>query len=306
MCFDDNDGDLRLINPRKPHPIFVIILVGPEERPFGIQKDFLCDQSEYYRRHFADKNNDGKLELVVKLPETSIEVFGLAQNFMYTGKVISDKADVPSYEGLVGLWRLGHTLEIEGLCNKSLDAMIECRRTTQRIPAVPLLIQVWKDTPEGSSIRTLLLSWAAEYMRSSDARTEFAKSLPQEVLSELVVAMSAFESAPRSAPPPTDLAPAPTTIRAVGAVPRKNVHYLEEPSDEETMAAKRYRLSGKQPGELGAELAPGDRKASRVSLPKTQKRRSSGAHFDSRNFSSNQKLNFCADLLARMLSGPGE
>ncbi|KAF7547604.1 hypothetical protein G7046_g8955 [Stylonectria norvegica] len=288
----------------QPHPIFVIILVGKDEHPFGIQKDYLCDRSESYQTYFAE-NSEEKVEHIVRLPSTTKEIFGLAQNFMYTKEVISDVTNVPSYESLVGLWKLGHKLGIRGLCDKTLEAMIDCRRLTERIPATPLLIQVWRDTPEGSSIRTLLLSWAAEYMRSSDARAEFAKSLPQEVLSELVVAMSSFDTVPVVHLPAAD--PSTTTL----TTPRKNVHYLEDDSGDEVR--KNTKQNRRSSVFLGTPLTATDQKAllgrkpSRASLPKPppQKRRSSAAQVDVRTFTTAQKLDFCADLLNRMLSGPG-
>ncbi|KFA75076.1 hypothetical protein S40288_04016 [Stachybotrys chartarum IBT 40288] len=287
----------------QPHPIFAIILVGPEEHPFGIQKDFLCARSEFYRNYFAERENDTTVEHILRLPSVPKEIFGLAQNFMYTGTIITDPENVPSYESLVGLWKLGHTLGVDGLCDGTLDAMVECRRLTQRIPATPLLIQVWKDTPEGSSIRILLLSWAAEYMRSSDARAEFAKSLPQEVLSELVVAMSSFDSVPVVQAPVDAETPIPASE------PRKNVHYLDDLSDDEAhKAAKRGRQSlgaaGLPEGAVDGSKQLLGRKVARHSLPKVTKRKTSAAHLDSRNFTTAQKLDFCADLLQRMLSGP--
>lgn len=289
----------------QPHPIFVIVLVGPDEQPFGIQKDFLCDRSKYFKEYLASQNQD-TLEHVVKLPEASSEVFGLAQHYLFTGQVISDVSNTPSYENLVGLWKLGHKLDIEGLCDKTLEAMIECRKLTQRIPSTPLLIQVWKETPEGSSIRKLLLSWAAEYMRSSDARAEFAKSLPQEVLSELVVTMSSFDNTPLVQAP---VAPLPNTTTASHG---KNVHYLDGPNDEQTLGtAKRSRrasVGSAAPLPLLDSKGNLGRKAPRTSLNasvKPQKRRSSAAFADARTFTTAQKLDFCADLLTRMLSGPG-
>ncbi|RSL98790.1 hypothetical protein CDV31_012467 [Fusarium ambrosium] len=266
-----------------PHPIFVIILVGPEECPFGIQKDFLCARSEFYEKHFAEMSSLDKVEHLVKLPNTTKEIFGLAQHFLYTDKVISDESNVPSYEALVGLWKLGHHLGIKGLCDKALDAMVDCRRITERIPATPLLIQVWKDTPEGSSIRKLLLSWTAEYMRSSDARAEFAKSLPQEVLSELVVAMSSFDTAP-VVERATESAIVVPSITAA-ATPRKNVHYLEDELDSE--AKKNRRISGipvSNPSSADRSIK------ARVTLPKPAHGAEDG---------------ILCDLLSRMLSGPG-
>lgn len=294
-------GIIILTRCRKPHPIFVIILVGPEEQPFGLQKDFLCYRSGYYRRFFAENQQPDTVEHVVKLPESSAEVFGLAQHFLFTGDVISDETGIPSYEALVQLWNLGHRLDIAGLCDRTLEAMIECRRLTERIPATPLLVQVWRDAPEGSSIRRLLLSWTAEYMRSSAARAEFAKSLPQEVLSELVVTMSSFDKTPLVSTRPA--AAAAAAAQGQGQQPpRKNVHYLEGPDDEETLNnTKRNRRSS---GMSSVIVRQDSASKQRTPLQKPQKRRS-GALAEGRTFPADRKLAFCADLLTRMLSGPG-
>lgn len=290
------------VSNRQPHPIFVIILVGPDEQPFGLQKDFLCHRSDHYRRHFAQMGVDDSLEHVVRLPDFPADVFGLAQNFLYTGVLLVDETRVPSYESLVSLWNLGHKLGIDGLCDKTLETMTDCRRLTERIPATPLLIQVWRDTPEGSSIRLLLLSWAAEYMRSSDARAEFAKSLPQEVLSELVVTMSSFDVSP------VIQAESPAMAPAAALPPRKNVHYLDDASDEDSLET--LKKSRRPAGHGSVAVTPQDaalgRKPSRAPLPKPQKRRSSAAYLESRTFTTAQKMEFCADLLTRMLSGPGK
>ncbi len=271
--------------------------MGPEEQPFGLQKDFLCYRSGYYRKFFAENQQPDTLEQVVRLPDASAEVFGLAQHFLFTGDVISDETGIPSYEALVHLWNLGHRLDIVGLCDRTLEAMIECRRLTERIPATPLLVQVWRDAPEGSSIRRLLLSWTAEYMRSSAARAEFAKSLPQEVLSELVVTMSSFEKTPV-----VNTRPAAVGQGLGNPSPRKNVHYLEGPDDEETLNnTKRNRRSS---GMTSVIVRQDSASKQRTPLPKPQKRRSS-ALAEGRTFPADRKLAFCADLLTRMLSGPG-
>ncbi|KAM0258088.1 hypothetical protein ACHAQJ_003993 [Trichoderma viride] len=306
----------------QPHPIFVIILVGADEQPFGIQKDFLCDRSEFYRKHFEENVTENAVEHIVKLPEATAQVFGLIQSYLYTGKIADETTNVTSYESLVGLWNLGHKLAIKGLCDHTLESMMECRRTTGRIPATPLLIQVWRDTPEGSSIRVLLLSWAAEYMRSSDARAEFAKSLPQEVLSELVVTMSSFETMALPAPSPAP-APAPAAATAmitvsaapsssikpssasVTTAPRKNVHYLDELTDEEALGAKKKNRRSIGLSNDAGSIRKQHRKPGSSPPLKPQKRRSSAALLEGKTFSTQQKLDFCADLLNRMLSGPG-
>ncbi|KAK3307503.1 uncharacterized protein B0T15DRAFT_414722 [Chaetomium strumarium] len=285
----------------QPHPIFVIALVGPEETPFGIQKDFLCAKSSFYRKYF-DENSNESLENIVKLPDTPVEVFAYAQNFLYTGHVFPSLDNLPSYEVLIGVWKLGHELGIDGLCDATLEAMAECRRVTQHIPASPLLVQVWKDTPEGSSIRKLLLSWAAEYMRSSESRAEFARSLPQEVLSELVVTMSSLECSPVA----TEAAASDSTSGAQ----RRSVTNAEL-DEADGRPAKKHRTSDSMVNGAYSAASPGRKPGPRASLSaakaasKGPRRRASAATAASQQFSSNQKLNFCADLLGRMLSGPG-
>ncbi|KAL0933194.1 transcription regulator [Colletotrichum truncatum] len=297
----------------QPHPVFVIVLVGADEVPFGIQKDFLCARSSFYRDHFKQNPTSDSIELIVKLPDTSQEVFGLSQHFLFTGQVSDDTESVPSYEVLIGVWKLGHKLGIDGLCDKTLEAMAECRRVTQHIPATPLLVQVWRDTPEGSTIRKLLLSWAAEYMRSSESRAEFAKSLPQEVLSELVVAMSSLDNLPAAQSSSSAGSP-----QSAEPAPRKSVHYLEEDSDEdqEHLSKKNRRASAPLPVSQNSKAysrapPPPVRKAAAAAAvaaprpkPVVQKRRSI-ASVPSGEISTEKKVEFCSDLLDRMLSGPG-
>ncbi|KAF9870363.1 hypothetical protein CkaCkLH20_12210 [Colletotrichum karsti] len=297
---------------KKPHPIFVIILVGPHEVPFGIQKDFLCARSSFYRKHFKENSAPDTIEHIVKLPRTSVEVFGLTQHFLFTGQVSDDADSIPSYEDLIGVWKLGYELGIDGLCDTTLEVMTECRRVTQHIPATPLLVRVWRDTPEGSAIRQLLLSWAAEYMRSSEHRAEFAKSLPQEVLSELVVAMSSLENLPAGQSPTSANSP-----QSAEPAPRKSVHYLEEDSEEERQSKKNRRASAPLPASQNSKAynrapPPPVRKAAAAAAvasapkqkPVVQKRRSMPAG-PTGEITTEKKVEFCSDLLDRMLSGPG-
>jgi hypothetical protein len=270
--------------------------------PFGIQKDFLCAKSTFYKKFF-DENPTEEIENIVKLPDTPVEVFAFAQNFLYTGRVFPSEDELPSYEMLVGVWKLGNDLGIEGLCGATLEAMSECRRLTDRIPAAPLLVQVWNDTPEGSSIRKLLLSWAAEYMRFSESRAEFARSLPQEVLSELVVAMSDLNTAPLVQIQP----PAPTVPQ------RRGAHVLDPEEGDEGLSqpTKKQRYSDVLPSSTApAAPKPANVKkvAARQSLPtsKPATKRRSNAFAGDREFTTSQKLDFCSDLLTRMLSGPGK
>ncbi|KAI0817387.1 Bromodomain-containing protein [Xylaria sp. FL0064] len=277
----------------EPHPLFCIILVGENVEAFGIQKDFLIAKSAYFKKYFAEKKED-KVEDVVRFPDTDPVVFGLAQLFMFTGTINTAPQPLPGYDLLIAVWKLGDELGIEGLCDEALKSMSEYRAATNSIPATELLVKAWNETPEGSSIRALLLSWTAEYIRSSESRAEFTKSLPQEVLSELVVAMSHLNSTPViQVKPPTS----PSSSQ------HKNVHYLEQEGEEREAKTTKHRHSDGLTNRVKKASTP---RPSLPAAPKPYKTKRSGINADDgRQYSPDHKLNFCADLLNRMLSGPG-
>jgi hypothetical protein len=161
-----------LTDNSKPHAIFAILLVGPDEVPFGIQKDLLCAQSPYYRAELdKPQHRDQAVELVIKLPTTDVTVFGCFQNFIYTGKVYEKTDahgvyDVPDYTLLMGVWKLATQLQMAPLRVAVLNAMAERRQLTSTIPDVPLMIRAWKETGEGSGLRKMLIEWAAEHSKS--------------------------------------------------------------------------------------------------------------------------------------------
>lgn len=144
----------------------MIVLVGLGEIPFGIQKDLLVAKSPYYRQKYSQ--NGGvldKLENIERLPDTDVETFGCFQSFIYTGALyVRDEGQgVPDYSVLLSVWKLATILQMAPLRVAVLNAMAERRRETERIPGTPLLIQAWKETEEGSGLRLMLVTWAAEH-----------------------------------------------------------------------------------------------------------------------------------------------
>jgi hypothetical protein len=149
-----------------PHPIFVILLIGQEEIPFGIQKDLLCAQSPYYRREFA-QSQINKVEHIVKLPDADVYTFGCFQNFLYTGNVYDKRGGkmVPDYTTLMGVWKLATQLGMRPLRVAVLDAMAERRQQTGFIPSTALLVEAWRQTEDRSGLRKMLTGWAAEHSK---------------------------------------------------------------------------------------------------------------------------------------------
>ncbi|CAG8961107.1 hypothetical protein HYFRA_00002650 [Hymenoscyphus fraxineus] len=294
-----------------PHPIFVIIMVGKDEVPFGIQKDLLCARSPFFREHFSQKGEENKVEHIVKLPDTNAEIFGCFQNFLYTGHVYDSVAGraIPEYPQLMGVWKLATHLKVAPLRVAVLTVMAERRQRTRLIPGTELLKQAWEETEEGSDLRQMLIKWAAEHMRSSpEARNAFAKSLPQEILSELVIVMSDLPATPTFVP------------QAITKHP-----HLPQPNEAEELSYQSpYQSSYGQPapkrarksepisvanGEGVYEVKSSAKKAARksealVRQPKVRMTNNSASSAPV-PMDADHELAFCRDLITRMLSGPG-
>lgn len=314
------------------HTQIVIIFVGENETPFAMHKDLLCAKSSMFRDHFAqDKGGDQSVESVVRFGDTTPEVFGFAQKFLYTGSILSVDDDFcPPYDTLASIWKVGHDLGVAGLCDDVISAMKHRRNTTDAIPGVALLVKVWEDTPAGSSLRMLLIEWAAEFVRNSETSAEFAKSLPHEVLSELVLTMSRQSTAapaagnqqqqqqqkqPAAASVPNDDAssssdgsdPSPPASALPSSLPRKTVKYIDQDEDEDEDSpyrpAKRPRKSTSSVANDGGR----SKTAAQGQMGKANPRRQQAVaqKSDLPKFTGDQKLQFCRDLLGRMLSGPG-
>ncbi|PSS02172.1 hypothetical protein BD289DRAFT_479071 [Coniella lustricola] len=289
----------------EPHAKFVVVCVGPEKVPFAIQKDFLCSKSTYYETYFASQT-DEKLEYPVELPDVSAEVFGFAQHYMYTGTVLAPESTLPTYADLLGVFKLGVDLDIAGLCEHVNEAMQYVREATQSIPGAALVRQAYEETPKDSSFIQLLLEWVVEYCRASRANAELAKSLPQPVLSELVILMTKLDNKTFSA----EFDDEGQSTVAQALPPRKMVHYLDEEEEEEepgptSTAPKKSRRSQPDPSATIAKIAAKKGKASASDQKPVARRRTHIANGDGQEFTPAQKLEFCHDLLTRMLSGPG-
>ncbi|KAE8450492.1 hypothetical protein EG329_006222 [Mollisiaceae sp. DMI_Dod_QoI] len=281
-----------------PHPLFAIFFVGPNEIPFGIQRDLLFAQSPYYREHYPREVPINTVEFIIKLPDYDVETFGCFQNFIYTGQVY-DKAGgkvIPDYPLLLNVWKLATYLKMAALRVAVLDVMAERRQLTSCIPGTPLLIQAWKETEDGSGLRIMLVRWAAEHMRATpEIRNGFARSLPQEILSELVIVMSDLPAAPAlghqapqrqllGAQPVHDLeVPRPTNKR-----PRKS-EVVNHPGPDDAFEVKPIVKKPARRTEPNRRITGNSRASAQEVVPMTPEK----------------ELEYCRGLIGRMVSGPG-
>jgi hypothetical protein len=137
---------------------------------------------------------------------------------------------------------------------------------------------------------------------SPEIRNAFAKSLPQEILSELVIVMSDL---PNPSNPPVNFTPQTQTFSYPPPV-----NHVEIDLGPARPSAKRSRKSdvGLGNADDAFEIKPSIKKVARRSEPNNHRRKSKGQATTAENaipLSADKEMNFCRDLIFRMLSGPG-
>lgn len=151
-----------------------------------------------------------------------------------------------------------------------------------------------------SSLKQNTRLMQAAVRTSPEARNAFAKSLPQEILSELVIVITELPSPPLFTPQP--LPPS----RSHG-LPTE-VSLLEPPRPSTTTSNKRARKSdiGSHADDLFEIKPPAAKKPARRSEPAKRKSKpsttSSGAPIP---LSPEEDLAFCRGMITRMVHGPG-
>ena len=177
------------------------------------------------------------------------------------------------------------------------------------------------------SLRVLLIKlYTDKIVRASpEIRNAFAKSLPQEILSELVIVMSDLPSSPQVAPisflpqpPQIHQPPAPQNFNPVSHN-HDNMDIDVEPRAGPSPGSARPRPPpnpNKRPRKSEAGFSKDDdafelkpphvKKAARRSEPNGNRRKSKGQSSENMiPLSADKEMNFCRDLIVRMLSGPG-
>ncbi|KAI0482194.1 hypothetical protein GGR56DRAFT_684746 [Xylariaceae sp. FL0804] len=316
-----------------PHPISAHIIFGKDDEIlcYNIHKNFLCHKSPYFRELFDRREHEMKAapektgagsnegpsadashshpqdldKYVVYMPEDiNGYAFGFIQNFLYTGKLYDGKN--PGYGFLIEVWLLGDKMMIEGVCDEAVQALSEHRRQVNANPSTDLFIESFIKSPEGSTLRKLLVEWGVDYVRSSESRSEFTQSLPKEVLMELLLESN-------QPPPPQHKHARPR--------PAEEDETEEEPSHRAKVAKHRHSVgAGRAPNHTEQKPAPSIKKSvARASMPAAvtpvdrptpaprapKVRRSNISLLNDKAWTDERKMEFCSDLLTRMLSGPG-
>jgi hypothetical protein len=75
-----------------------------------------------------------------------------------------------------------------------LDAMAERRRLTGFIPSVPILVEAWEQTEDGSGLRKMLIGWAAEHSKLGFLIPEYFKQEQSKCFTTSCLSLDAFQT----------------------------------------------------------------------------------------------------------------
>ncbi|KAL5351655.1 hypothetical protein ACLOAV_003515 [Pseudogymnoascus australis] len=180
----------------------VYVAVGPEGKWFGMHKDHLVNTSPYMKAAFMGKFQEASMG-VVTLKETSVETFGMFNEWLYTGVITSKYCvekglsipdllarDKPTFSELLDVWLLADYLLVPQLKNFIADYMVAKHKRRHAIPRQDFNY-FYKNTQAGSPMRKLMVDicvWRFSGV-SEGYRTSF-DLIPREMAVDLLVALT--------------------------------------------------------------------------------------------------------------------
>ncbi|OBT71471.1 hypothetical protein VF21_09737 [Pseudogymnoascus sp. 05NY08] len=139
----------------------VYVIVGPEKQRFGMHKELLCATSPFFKAALEGKFEESVRGEVV-LEDTSVEAFGLFNEWLYTSKITEDQCqergltvlelhfnDKPSYRQLLDVWILADYLLVHQLQNYIADKM-QIKYTNRPVLPIADFVYLYEKTQSGS------------------------------------------------------------------------------------------------------------------------------------------------------------
>ncbi|KAL3492452.1 hypothetical protein BJX62DRAFT_236271 [Aspergillus germanicus] len=167
------------------------INVGPDETPFDVHLELLCDSSPYFNNLYGDRTDSAISEVPITLPDVDPDVFAEAISWMYRGKLSSDLSTRDRGMAFCfELWVLAEKFEIPALQNQAIGickARIDNSAATS-LPSTQTIEYVYSNTKPGSPPRRLLLDvWSRRGTtpKFSDRKT----GLPRAFIEDLCEAL---------------------------------------------------------------------------------------------------------------------
>jgi hypothetical protein len=181
-------SDIRLILYRRLGHDVVHVIVGTESKDFGIHKDLICYYSPYFNAAFTSGFEETRT-LVMKIPETRVNVFQLFFDWLYTQVInIRDTDRKPSTNDLAELYIFADMAQIPSLMNRSLEAFHLLCKEHRKFPSPDQVRQIWDRTPSNSQLRQYLVDGLAWFANPEDFYLSF-EGYPEDVRHALVQEM---------------------------------------------------------------------------------------------------------------------
>ena len=140
----------------------ITVLVGPEEKQFTIQKDFLCNGSTFFSAAINGQFREAT-ERQVRLPEVDVDLFATYVQFVYTKQIVpldpeeiekdtqGTKRKIRATELYILADQFGDML----LQNKLIDYCIETVHQSRKLfPAIAITL-AYQHLPANSKLRKL-------------------------------------------------------------------------------------------------------------------------------------------------------
>jgi hypothetical protein len=172
----------------------ITALVGPEETPFSVHQEAICDKSKFFRAACSKRWVEGQ-ERRVRLPEVKVEAFRHYCKWIYSGSIPTSlctpeselDGKVAEHALLVSLYVLGDSLDDVQLRNLTTQELSTSLERSDLLPSPSMYADVWSSTPSGSLFRKQLIDIVVARLSLDDLATSIAK-YPLEFLQELVLA----------------------------------------------------------------------------------------------------------------------
>lgn len=139
----------------------VQVRVGSDKAICKLHKKILCNVAPYFAAAFKGGFVEAR-EQVLELPDENSAMFNRFQLWVYTRHLLAEgetDTDI-SWGLLVGLYIFGEKCGVPDLQNAAIDVLIRKQSSANEIPTY-LLLRVYANTLEGSSLRRLFVDWTA-------------------------------------------------------------------------------------------------------------------------------------------------
>lgn len=164
--------------------------MGPNEQLFGVHKDVICKDSDFFRAACSTNWLEGQ-EKLVRLPEVKPSVFQVYLDWAYTGILAVEDAQTPeedrgrSSSGIIDVYLLGDVLGDVKLRNQAMQ-LLNTHVIEHKLPSYHSIRKIFRNTPTNSNLR----KWAVDVVIMRYDRDRFAQhaaNYPAEFVAQMAM-----------------------------------------------------------------------------------------------------------------------